>query len=171
MGSSLTRYFPGGAETLVNGGGGAALPAISPGQVGMPSMPGLPDLSAIFRQRQAIEAEREARAARMQQLQMKALSQGLGRNADLAKMDDAERFTANIDNATQQRQRSGMGDLQLRAMTLEQRDSESGPPLRMVGGFNIEPGYMPDVTRMNATQRRMFLPNQSAEEGVFQRRY
>ena len=131
----------------------------------------MPDLSALFRERQRIEAEREARAARMQALQMRALSQQIGRSGQLARMDDSDRFRQNVTQEQDARTRSAMGDLQLRAMQSEQQAAESGPPLRMVSGFNIESGYQPDTIRMNATQRRMFLPNQSAEEGVFQRRY
>lgn len=157
--SSMTRYFPGGVETQVNGGGGAALPPITPGQFGMPSMPGMPDLSAIFAQRQRIEAEREARAARMQALQMRALTQGMDRDAELAKFDDSDRFRNALVGERDARMRGNVQDLQLRAMQQEQTAAENGPPLRMVGqGPNQIPGYGPDTNAMNAIQRRMFLP-------------
>jgi hypothetical protein len=49
-----------------------------------------------------------------------------------------------------------------REAILRAQAAESGPPLRMVSGPGIIPGYMPDTTRMNAYQRDLYLPQSSS---------
>jgi hypothetical protein len=54
---------------------------------------------------------------------------------------------------------------QARAEILRLQASEQPPPMRMVTGAGIIPGYMPDVNAMNAYQRSAYLPNSSQFSG------
>src|SRR5689334_3785589 len=113
MGGSLTRYFPGGAQTLVSERNlpvpQLAMPSIGGGAAGGL---GLPDFSGILARRQAIEAEREARAAALQSLQMRAMSQRMGQEDADFRVGQNERFTASMDAAREARNRSAVQDVQ-----------------------------------------------------------
>ena len=51
-----------------------------------------------------------------------------------------------------------------RSRILQLQAMENGPPLRMVSGPGIVPGYMPDTLKMNAYQRKIFLPESSTND-------
>lgn len=60
--------------------------------------------------------------------------------------------------------RSGPGPmdhLQDEAKAAQLRAVSGPPPMRVVSGPGIVPGYMPDVNAMSGAQRQMFLPNNS----------
>jgi hypothetical protein len=164
MGSSLTRYFPGGAETQVNaqpvGVPGLSMPSIGGGVPG--GVPGLPDFSGILARRAAIEAEREARAAKLHQMQLQAMQRSM-RNEDAdRRVADNERFTHGLERSRDARFRGNVQDLQLEAMRADEQALSQGPPLRMISGPGITPGYGMDTNAMNGRQRRAFLPNGSS---------
>jgi hypothetical protein len=163
MGSSLTRYFPGGAETQVNaqpvGVPGLSMPSIGGGVPG--GVPGLPDFSGILARRAAIEAEREARAAKLHQMQLQAMQRSM-RNEDAdRRVADNERFTHGLERSRDARFRGNVQDLQLEAMRADENAMSQGPPLKMLSGAGYVPGYTMDATAMSGRQRRMFLPNGS----------
>lgn len=160
--SSLTRYFPGGAATEVTerniGLPGLAMPSVGPSASGVS---GFPDFSGILRERQRIEAEREARAAAMQRLQMRAMQAGMARDGRDERRMEGERFNAGLANQSDQRFRGNVQDLQLQAMQAENAAASAPPPMRLVSGAGYSPGYVQDTNAMNSYQRRMFLPNDS----------
>jgi hypothetical protein len=163
MGSSLTRYFPGGAETQVNaqpvGVPGLSMPSIGGGVPG--GVPGLPDFSGILARRAAIEAEREARAAKLHQMQLQAMQRSM-RNEDAdRRVADNERFTHGLERSRDARFRGNVQDLQLEAMRADENAMSQQAPQRMVGGFNMSPGYQNDTQAMNARQRKLFLPDRA----------
>ena len=162
MGSSLTRYFPGGAETQVDARPirvpQLAMPSIGGGAIGGS---GMPDFNGVLAQGAKIEAEREARAAAMQRLQMAAMRQQMGAAASDQRFGENERFNAGLANQAEQGFRGNVQDLQLQAMRADEQ--AKGPqPLKMMTGFNMIPGYMPDTIKMDARQRQNYLPDHSA---------
>jgi hypothetical protein len=123
----------------------------------MPQLPQAPDLTALL-------DAREARAAQLHALQLRAMQRQMGR-ADKAYANRGN-FEGGVGQPDPQRK---MQDLQLEAMQREVQDATSGPPLKMIGqGANMIPGYGLDTNAMNSNQRKMFLPGSSvmANDGL-----
>lgn len=160
--SSRTSYGPRGVQTEVDTGI-QSVQSAPPFQTSGPSfnpspLPGLPDFSGIMAQRLAAEAARERRAQQLHDLQLRAMT---GELNDAYRARRQPRITNDALSVGEQAQR-----LQLQAMQDEQRMLNSGPPLKMLSGFNINPGYIPDTTAMNARQRQAFLPDTAGLSSV-----
>ncbi len=59
---------------------------------------------------------------------------------------------------------SSISNLEEAARAAQLRAISEPPPLRMVSGPGIVPGYMPDVLAMSGAQRQVFLPQNSTND-------
>lgn len=132
MGSMVQSYLPGGGSRSVT-----AAPASAGG--------GNDELMELFRER----ARRAMQPAPTQAPPRVGGTSGPAPRAVSRSYNDSAGNKTPLDV---ERERAEMA--QLRAVS-------SPPPMRMVGGAGIVPGYMPDVNAMNGAQRQMYLPQGS----------
>lgn len=150
---SMTKYFPGGAVTEVSSPAVAlpalAMPSVSGGGVGG----GFPDLSGLIARRQAMEDERERRAAELHAMQMKAMTNALD-------AQDRERLPGFGGGAGTRNPSAGsyeefIANAQGRAM-LEKLSASSGEGPQMTGSNAFSQPFMRSG---NAIQQRYGGPS------------
>ena len=123
-------------------------------QMLMPQLP--PDNSASFeeamRRRAELEASREREAQKMRNLQMRAMQQQMNRE---------QSAYAQRNNVADHGGSTLLDNERQMAAVAQAQAMNRPPPMRMVQGAGITPGYMPDVNAMTGAQRQAFLPNSS----------